>query len=122
MAPKRRGPASVSSAQAGSVSPPSPPPKTVTIIPPTTSGSPTATSKTPSYLKFPLVVLLSFSLSAVSHTIYSAISGTKLDIISPDGNPQWQLYVTTAWRVAELAVGWFAGYDGELLSSSPDSR
>lgn len=112
MAPKHRR---VASGTTRSASPPSPAPKTVTIVPPTISAEAITSSKTPSYLKFPLVVIISFSLSAFAHNIFHAITGDRLNVVSPDGNPQWQLYATVAWRVTELAVGWFGGYDGMCL-------
>ncbi|KAI1374535.1 hypothetical protein F4677DRAFT_425335 [Hypoxylon crocopeplum] len=82
-------------------------------------------TKLPTLLQFPLVVVLSLSLSQLGYTLTWHYSKGPL---AAHARPlsswsDWGLIV--GWRVFELALGWFGNYDGydvtalNLLSSGP---
>jgi hypothetical protein len=77
------------------------------------SPPPGASSKLPSKLQFPLVALLSFSTSYVLLSITGVLTRYELAGVSRRINDGWQIAAFPAWRTVELAVGWFAGYDGK---------
>ncbi|KAG9241899.1 hypothetical protein BJ878DRAFT_544778 [Calycina marina] len=81
-------------------------------------------SKIPKPLQFPLVVLLSFTVSSLLGTLVPVAGNESLRRVTktPDAVG---LAVLLGWRVTELAVGWFGDYDRydlaalSLLSQGP---
>ncbi|KAF2432021.1 hypothetical protein EJ08DRAFT_732776 [Tothia fuscella] len=84
------------------------------------SKTPVASSSTrlPSVLQFPLVVLLSFSASYI--LLSGASAFTKLGLASVSRRIEdgwWRILAFPLWRIVELAVGWFGGYDDYDMAS-----
>ena len=80
--------------------------------PPLTPAPPTRTaSKIPEVIRFPLVVIVSLSLSTLLHTLTAEISGFQLATASRALTEPWQIATLLGWKVVELFVAWTAGYD-----------
>jgi hypothetical protein len=77
-----------------------------------TQPKPAVASKLPTTLQFPLVVLLSFSTSVVLFSAASAFTGLELATVSSRIENTWEVLAFPAWRIFELAVGWFMRFDG----------
>ncbi|KAH6654356.1 hypothetical protein BKA67DRAFT_535680 [Truncatella angustata] len=85
----------------------------------------TQKSKIPKAIQFPLVVILSLAVSSVGYSI--TYPYTKAAIaVHARSLEHWSEYGTLmAWRIFELALGWFGDYDGydlaalNLLSHGP---
>jgi hypothetical protein len=73
---------------------------------------PAVASKLPTPLQFPLVILLSFSTSFVLFSAASAFTGLELASVSSRIENPWEVLIFPAWRIVELAVGWFMRFDG----------
>ena len=67
----------------------------------------------PAVLTFPLVVVMAASVLVLANTVLVEFTGPKLFPVSRSLREDWQTGVVTGWKVLELAVGWFAGFDGE---------
>ncbi|OTB08348.1 hypothetical protein M426DRAFT_7670 [Hypoxylon sp. CI-4A] len=82
-------------------------------------------SKLPQLIQFPLVALLSLSLTALGYTLtWEHTKGPLVAYARPLSTwADWG--VVMGWRVFELALGWFGDYDGyditalNLLSHGP---
>jgi hypothetical protein len=70
-------------------------------------------SRLPNWLRFPLLVITSFSFSTVLLGLTSRFMRGELKAISRSLNEDWQVAAGLGWRVVELAVGWFGEYDGK---------
>ncbi|KAH8880730.1 hypothetical protein GQ53DRAFT_788505 [Thozetella sp. PMI_491] len=76
-------------------------------------------------LQFPLVILLSFALSSLAHSFLHEWTIGELDTIASPPEPASEIALLAAWKIVELALGWFGGYDGydlaalNLLSHGP---
>ena len=68
-------------------------------------------SKIPNSLRFPLVVLLNLSLSAVLFSISSQYTAGDLSSVSRSVNQWWEVGGLLGCKALELAVGWFGEYD-----------
>lgn len=68
----------------------------------------------PAILKFPLVVVMSMSLLVLANTALVEVTGPKLFPVARSLREDWEMWVVTGWKVLELGVGWFAGFDGML--------
>jgi hypothetical protein len=68
-------------------------------------------SKLPSWVRFPLVVLLSTSLSTLFYTFVADYAGYELAAISREVKGETQVAILVAWKFTELATAWNAGYD-----------
>ncbi|KAI1500694.1 hypothetical protein F5X99DRAFT_228968 [Biscogniauxia marginata] len=84
-----------------------------------------ARSRLPTPIQFPLVAILSLSLSALGYSLAwpytKGVLAEHLRVLDT-----WQeISVVTGWRIFELALGWFSNYDGydltalSLLSHGP---
>lgn len=70
-------------------------------------------SKIPGWVRFPLVVLTSFSLSATLYSVAADYTGPELAAVSRNLTETWQIGVMVAWKLAELSIAWYACYDCE---------
>jgi hypothetical protein len=80
-------------------------------------STPGQSSKLPPAIQFPLVAVLSLSLSALGHAL--TYSYTKA-VLAPNARvPEtWaETGLLTGWKVAELALGWYGNYDGYDLAA-----
>jgi len=71
-----------------------------------------ATSRLPSMLQFPLVVLISFSASFILFSAGSQVTNFELSKVSRSVNDVGGVLAVPARRMVELAVGWYMRYDG----------
>lgn len=82
-------------------------------------------SRLPSVIQFPLVAILSFSVSSLGYSFINEFSQGELATVMRTWNTSREVGIMTAWRVTELALGWFANFDSvdlaalNLLSHSP---
>jgi hypothetical protein len=70
-------------------------------------------SKLPRVVRFPLLVVLNLSLSALLYSITSDITTGDLALVSKTYNEWWQVTGLVGWKALELAVGWWGHYDGK---------
>lgn len=71
------------------------------------------TSKIPTLLRFPLLVLSSLTLSSALYTSVSGFTAGDLSSVSRSIDDWWQVAGLIGWKIAELAVGWWGEYDSE---------
>lgn len=78
---------------------------------------PVVTSKLPTAMRFPLLVLLSLSLSALLYSVSSELMVGDLSSVSRSLNEWWQVGGLLGCKTLELAVGWWGEFDGYDLAS-----
>ena len=66
----------------------------------------------PATLQFPVIVVLSLTLSATLYTVASSFTAGDLSSVSRRLDDWWEVAGLVGWKTAELAVGWWGGYDG----------
>ncbi|KAL3423680.1 hypothetical protein PVAG01_05427 [Phlyctema vagabunda] len=88
--------------------------KAVAIKPP-----PARASKLPSVLRFPLLVTLSLTFSSLLYSFSAQVLQTEgeLAAVSRRLDQWWEVGALLGWRAAELALGWWGGYDSFDLSA-----
>ncbi|KAK3944645.1 hypothetical protein QBC46DRAFT_157740 [Diplogelasinospora grovesii] len=74
-------------------------------------------SRLPEPIRFALVVVLSFTLSALAQSFLGEWTGGELATIARQPESRTEVAVLTAWRILELALGWFGNYDGYDLAA-----
>ncbi|KAG4432594.1 hypothetical protein IFR05_011919 [Cadophora sp. M221] len=74
-------------------------------------------SKIPAVLRFPLVVTLSLTLSALLYSFAADYTSGDLARVSRTLDQWRQVGVLVGWRTFELGLGWFGNYDGYDLAS-----
>jgi hypothetical protein len=82
-------------------------------IPAGTAPAPLPASKLPTAMRFPLLVILSLALTTLGNLFLSGSTGIELASLSRSLNEPWQAGAALGWRIVELAVGWFFGFDGK---------
>lgn len=68
--------------------------------------------KIPTALRFPLAVFMSMSLSALLYSLTADLRADDLAIVSRRLVEWWQVLGLLGFKAAELAIGWWGGYDG----------
>ncbi|TID24495.1 hypothetical protein E2P81_ATG02800 [Venturia nashicola] len=68
-------------------------------------------SKLPQPLQYILVVILSFTASLALYSACAIFTKFELSTVSRRVNDPLEALIFPAWRIIELAVGWFARYD-----------
>lgn len=98
----------------------------VTVIKPESAAAPAERRSTlPRVLQFPLVAILSFSISSLGYSFINEFTQGELATVMRTLETPRELGIMTAWRLTELALGWFANFDSidlaalNLLSHSP---
>jgi hypothetical protein len=67
------------------------------------------------FLRFPLVVLMSFALSLLLYTLAGEyFFAGELGLVSRRLSLPWEYALLYGWRTFELAFSWWSKYDGEL--------
>ncbi|KAK4541398.1 hypothetical protein LTR36_007999 [Oleoguttula mirabilis] len=74
-------------------------------------------TRLPGWIRFPLAVLISFSLSALFYSLVADWAGVELAAVSREYEEEWQVGAVLAWKFAELCTAWYAGYDWKDLAS-----
>lgn len=77
------------------------------------SPSVAPSSSLPGSLRFPLLVILSLTLSASLYTFAADFSVGELAGISRSLNEWWEVVGLLGWRTTELGIGWWGEYDGQ---------
>ena len=75
-------------------------------------ADPVRKSKIASGLRFPLVVILSFTFSSLLFSIVAEVSAGDLAAISKHTESWVEITGLLGWKVVQLAVCWFGGLDG----------
>lgn len=75
-------------------------------------ADPVRRSQIPPGLRLPLVVILSFSLSSLLFSIVAQITAGDLAAISKHTESWVEITGLLGWKVVQLAVCWFGGFDG----------
>lgn len=102
------------SAVANSLAAPSSPvAQTMDSPPPLTPAPPKVkeVSRIPANLRFPLLVVVSFGLSTLFHTLTADLTGIQLATASRAAHSSYEIGALLAWRVVGLFGGWVVGYD-----------
>jgi hypothetical protein len=71
-------------------------------------------ARIPANLRFPVLCLLSFSLSTLFHTLTADITGIQLATASRAAHSPWEISVLLGWRLFGLLAAWVAGYDCKI--------
>ena len=64
----------------------------------------------PSWVRFPLVTILSLSISAGAYTVVADWSGLEMASVSRDLHDEWQVAAVLGWKLVSLAAAWMSGY------------
>ena len=70
--------------------------------------------KLPQVLRFPILVILSFSLSASLYSFAADATEYELASVSRRINDSWRVGGLLFWKICELGIGWYRDYDGEI--------
>jgi hypothetical protein len=79
------------------------------ILPP--PPAPPAPSRLPGWVRLPLLVVSSLSISAFAYSALSEITGLELAAVSRDLTQEWQVGAIVAWKLVSLLVAFSSGYD-----------
>ncbi|KAF6813698.1 hypothetical protein CMUS01_12777 [Colletotrichum musicola] len=74
-------------------------------------------SHLPTVLQFPLVTVLSFSISSLCYSFLSEWSRGELAGISKSLDTWGEVAILAGWRIFELALGWFGNFDSYDLAA-----
>ncbi|KAH9898847.1 hypothetical protein F4778DRAFT_171749 [Xylariomycetidae sp. FL2044] len=74
-------------------------------------------SRLPKQIQFPLVVILCLSLSAIGYSLTWPYTKGVLAAHARVLDSWTEVGLITAWRIFELALGWFGNYDGYDLTA-----
>lgn len=74
---------------------------------------PLTTSKLSTTLRFPLLVVISLTLSSILYSVASAFTVGDLSSVSRSLDDWWEVVGLIGWKTTELAIGWLGEYDSE---------
>jgi len=87
--------------------------------------APIRVSRLPAFVRFPLLVVLSLTLSSLLYSFAAEYTAGDLAGVSRSLNDWWEVGALVGWRTFELGLGWFGNYDSydlaalSLLSHGP---
>lgn len=70
-----------------------------------------APSRLPSFLRLPLVVVSSLTISAFAYSALADLTGLELAAVSRDLTAEWQVAAVVGWKLVSLLVAFSSGYD-----------
>lgn len=76
-------------------------------------------------LKFPLVAILSFSISSLGYSFINEFTRGELATVMSTVDTSRDMWIMVGWRITELGIGWIANFDSmdlaalNFLSHSP---
>lgn len=73
--------------------------------------SPAPNSKLPAQLRFPLLVLMTWTLFGTLWSTISPFTAGDLATVSRSRDDWWNIVGLMVWKAALVAVGWYGGYD-----------
>lgn len=65
----------------------------------------------PAWVRFPLVILLSLAMNVLFNSLIADWAGVELGAVSRTYDEQWQVGAVLGWKVSELCIALYAGYD-----------
>ena len=71
-----------------------------------------------SVIQFGITAVVTLTLQTVLSAAVEKVQGRNLGTVSRHFHSTWSILGLTAWKVVELAVGWYAGYGSKYLSKS----
>jgi hypothetical protein len=74
-------------------------------------------SKLPGWLRLPLVVISSLTISAFAYSALADLTGLELAAVSRDLTAEWQVAAVLGWKVVSLIIAFSSGYDWLDLTS-----
>ena len=80
--------------------------------------SPIPDSKLPSFIRFPLVVITSLSLSSLVYTLAGQYFASDLGKPSRSLTDPLEIAALLAFRAVELSIGWYGDYDSTCFPFS----
>lgn len=84
-----------------------------TAVPTGTAPPPTPAAKLPGYVRFPLLIILSFATSTSLLSAASEFMDPQLRAVSHSSNENAQIVWSMAGKLLELSLGWFGHFDGK---------
>jgi hypothetical protein len=69
------------------------------------------------YLRFPLMLLINFSLSTALYGAASAYLPYELGNVSKKADEPWEIFGLLAWKAIELGAAYRENYDGQFCIS-----
>lgn len=62
-------------------------------------------------LKFPLVAILSFSISSLGYSFLNEFTRGELATVMSTVDTSRDMWIMAGWRMTELGIGWVANFD-----------
>ncbi|KAH7047516.1 hypothetical protein B0J12DRAFT_741418 [Macrophomina phaseolina] len=88
-------------------------------VPTATAPPPTPAAKLPGYVRFPLLIVLSFTTSMSLLSAASEFMDPQLRAVCHSSNEDAKVISSIAWKLTELSLGWFGNFDDiDLVSLS----
>lgn len=75
------------------------------------AASPASNSKLPAQVRFPLLVVLSLTISSFLYSLVSPFTSGDLATVSKSRDNWWEIVGLLVWKATQLAVGWYGGFD-----------
>ena len=77
------------------------------------AASPASNSKFPPQVRFPLLVVLSLTISSLLYSLVSPFTRGDLATVSRSRDNWWEIAALLGWKGTQLAVGWYGGFDSK---------
>ena len=85
-------------------------PATTSAMDPTEAPLP-APSRLPGWVRLPLVVVSSLTISAFAYSALADLTGLELAAVSRDLTSEWEVAAVVGWKVVSLLIAYSSGYD-----------
>ena len=82
------------------------------------AASPASNSKLPPQVRFPLLVVLSLTISSLLYSLVSPFTSGDLATVSRSRDNWWEIAALLGWKGTQLAIGWYGGFDSTNLAFS----
>lgn len=82
-----------------------------TVVPALATIAPVPQSRLPAALRFPLMLILTLSISAFGYSITAEPMGFETREVAPNFQEPWQVALVLGYKVASIAFVWFMNYD-----------
>ena len=68
-------------------------------------------------VRFPFLVFFSLTLSSLLYSLVSPFTAGDLATVSRSRDNWWEIAGLLGWKVTQLAIGWFGGFDSMLKTT-----
>ena len=75
------------------------------------AASPASNSKLSTQIRFPILVVLSLTISSLLYSLVSPFTSGDLATVSRSRDNWWEIVGLLGWKVSQLAFGWYGGFD-----------